>query len=512
MPLQTIDLGAAVRDELEERRVEAENRFREIMDWLLGPSQELVLHDVERELLGQLMALGGALMALWLALRVPEVVPVRVRHGRGWYAFRDMASGVVRTRFGVVRYTRAVYASISGNAPAQVAPQDRHIGLADGRMTLGVHLLAAWLSAKLVFEEVGEVAAQFGSYIPSKRALLGIVDSIGPHASSVLDSMEVPRDDGEVLVIQCDEKGAPMMTSAEHALRCRPHTSGRHEDRSRAARRRRRRDEHRPRRKKGDKSKNARMATVFVIYTLRRAADGTLEGPLNKRVMAGFGRDRMYRRALEEARRRGYGSKPTYFLADGAKGLWTLQVRHFPDATPCLDWYHLCEYLWNAGTAGHAEGSAELAAWVHQRKEELLDGRVDDALAALDELGAKVGRSGPGTRGRRKRVHDAIRYISNNRERLRYAELKQVDMDIATGAVEGAVNHVVGRRLDGSMMRWSPARADHVLALRCVAVNGLWHQLTTVVSEAHARRRDLVVPRITPSEPQKPHDAVRKAA
>jgi len=44
-----------------------------------------------------------------------------------------------------------------------------------------------------------------------------------------------------------------------------------------------------PRQKTGDKSKNARLATVLVMYTLRRSPDGTkLLGPLNKRVYASF--------------------------------------------------------------------------------------------------------------------------------------------------------------------------------------------------------------------------------
>ena len=189
-----------------------------------------------------------------------------------------------------------------------------------------------------------------------------------------------------------------------------------------------------------------------------------------------------------------------------------MQMRYFPKATPCIDWYHVCEYLWAAGTAVHREGSDELAAWVHDRKEELLRSDTDAVLTALRALQEQVGRTGPGTKGRRERLKAALRYLTYHRERLRYAELTKADLDIATGAVEGAVNHVVGRRLDGSMMRWSPSRADHVLALRCVAVNGDWETFAGTVAEAHARRREPTIPRITPARPQQPYDAVRKAA
>jgi hypothetical protein len=244
-----------------------------------------------------------------------------------------------------------------------------------------------------------------------------------------------------------------------------------------------------------------------------QARDGTLEGPLNKRVIATFGtRRQAFTIALREAVKRGYGKKPTYFLADGARAIWAMQREFFPFAIPCVDWYHVCEYLWRAGGAVFREGSAELATWVHERKRELLAGRVDPMLQALEALRTKIGKSGPGTKGRRERLAKAIGYLKGHRDRLRYRELAKMDMDFATGAVEGAVNHVVGRRLDGSMMRWTRARAEHVLALRCVVVNGLWDHLANAVAVDHARCRDPVIPRITPARRQEPYDAVRKAA
>jgi hypothetical protein len=326
--------------------------------------------------------------------------------------------------------------------------------------------------------------------------------------------MPAPEDDGEILVIQNDDKGAPMLGSAEHARRRKPHRKGR--SRRKGARRQRRQNRNarpRARRTKGKKSKNARMAKVFVIYTLRRNRDGTLDGPFNKRVIATFGsRRRAFEMALREALKRGYGKKPTYFLADGSRAIWAMWREFFPLAIPCIDWYHVCEYLWRAAGTVFREGSAELAAWVHERKRQLLAGRIDAMLDAMRDLRASIGKSGPGTKGRRQRLATAIGYLDGHRERLRYRELAQMDMDIATGAVEGAVNHVVGRRLDGSMMRWGRGRSEHVLALRCIVVNGLWDAFEHAVGVEHARCRDPVIPRITPDRLQEPYDAVRKAA
>lgn len=504
-----------------ERRRRAENvriKLDELVCWVEGPAQKLSLDGMERELLLRLFALGGALVALWLVLRVPTRFRPHVRDGRARYSYRGLGWDVVRTRLGEFRVPRPVYALVHGKGAAAVAPFDRAIGLVAGRMSLGVHLIVGYLAAKMPFDEVTEVLGRLGGcYVPSKRAMLGIVDHLGPQAREFVDDMPAPDDDGEVLVVQIDEKGAPMIGSAEHALRCRSHrkvSKARRRDRSqRAARRMNRRSRPRVRRKKGEKSRNKRMATVAAVYTLRKTRSGKLEGPINKRVIATFrGRRHLFTLALREAKKRGYGRKPTYFLADGALGLWALWKEYFPRAIPCVDWYHVCEYLWKAGGTVFSEGSAELAAWVAARKDELRQGRIDEVLDAMNELRRSIGRSGPGTKGHRARLAASIRYIENHRDYLRYDELLAADLDIATGLVEGAIHHVVGQRLDGSMMRWSRERAEHVLALRCIVVNRDWDSFEQVVAEAHSRQRRLAVDRITPERPQEPYDAVRKAA
>jgi hypothetical protein len=68
--------------------------------------------------------------------------------------------------------------------------------------------------------------------------------------------------------------------------------------------------------------------------------------------------------------------------------------------------------------------------------------------------------------------------------------------------MEGAVKHTVAKRLDGSGMRWSPQRAENVLALRLVLVNDLWSAFEKHVTERHEKCEAWVVPRITPSGPQ----------
>jgi hypothetical protein len=56
-----------------------------------------------------------------------------------------------------------------------------------------------------------------------------------------------------------------------------------------------------------------------------------------------------------------------------------------------------------------------------------------------------------------------------------YAALRSSELDIGSGAVEGAVRNLVGLRLDGPGMRWGRDRAEMVLQLRCIVLNGQWN-------------------------------------
>ncbi len=513
MHSQSIDLHEAVEADRDKAHQQFEAAVCDLRDWTTTAAAELPLHRFETELFVRLMALGCRLVALWWSWRLPTSTPRVLRRGRASYLYRGRSNNHVRTRFGVLWLRRPVYELVSGSGPARLAPEDRRMGLAAGRMSLGVHLLTAWLVAQTTFYGAISVLGKLSGYAPSKRSSLGIADSLGPVAAQFLDDLPAPDDDGDVLVISFDDKAAPMIRASAHRKRCRPHNKLARGMPRREARRLRRQQNRRPRRKKGDKTKNGRSAKVAVVYTLRRLPDGSVEGPINRRILGTFGsRGDLVRRVKKEALLRGYPNKPTIFLADGATTLWDIWRKHFGAATPCLDWFHLCEYLWSAGGTVHKEGSKVLAKWVRARQSELRAGEVDAVIAAIDKARKKIDRSGPGTKGRRKRVNNALRYIRNHREMLPYAELLADGLDIGTGVMEGAVKHAVAARLDGSGMQWSPRRAENVLALRLVLVNGLWSAFEDHAIERHEECDAWLVPRITPKGPQDIDPACLEAA
>jgi len=484
-----VDLSAEVQQEVAAARQAAQAAFADLLMMLTADQDQRRLWDVEETVWQQVWALGRSLMAIWFASRCPRSVPRTVQGPDGrryrWHGWR---ATVAKTRFGEVRFRRPFYIHGDGRRGDTYVPFDHEVGLLPARFSLGVIGLATYLAAKMAFSEVATTLQRFWGWAPATKSLLKMVDQVAPQARPFLEAEPGPSDDGEFLIVEVDGGGAPMITDTELSRRRKPH-----QKRPRGApgtkwRRQRHRKTPRKRRRKGDKSKNAKIATVGVLYTLRRTPDGGLEGPIHKRVYATFrNAEALFVWLRAEADKRGYATKRVVFLADGDRKLWKLQQRYFPRAQACIDWCHVAEKLWSVGETLHAEGSDDLAAWVAEQMDDLRAGRAKRVVKRLQRLAATLPRSGPGTKGRRKRMQQGIQYLQGNLERMPYAELHREGLPIGSGAIEGAIRQLVRLRLDGPGMRWSPARAEHVLQLRCVVLNGQWDDfMQHVVQQAHS--------------------------
>ena len=471
------------------------------------------LESLDNDVWKLTLAYGRASIAFAATQALPTAVSPTIRVGRDWYAYECVHPDVFRTRCGVLRVARPLYRLVSGLGPSTVSPFDRALGLGAGRMSLAFQSISLLLATMLPFQLAKDVQQTVAGYSPSTKSMLGMVDLWGPDAARFLETQEAPDDDGEILMIQIDGKGAPMMGFTEHAKRCRPH-----EKRPRGLTRgqRRRHRLHRrgiERRDKGKKSKNAKNATMLVVYTLRRHEDGTMEGPINKRLIAGFCSPKaLVKRAMPAVRARGYGEKETYFISDGAPCLHKVHEKFFPKAAACLDWYHMCEYLWIAGGTMYAKSPEDLSNWVEARKAELRLGHVDDALAAIAELEAELPGTGPGTKGRRERMAKARKYLVKRRHLLCYQRFLAAGVDIGSGAVEGAAKYAVGARFDGPGMYWGRERSEQLLQLRAVFVNGDWEEFYKYVVSERQKNNSPIVPRITPNKTQTPYQAKSKVA
>ncbi len=79
-------------------------------------------------------------------------------------------------------------------------------------------------------------------------------------------------------------------------------------------------------------------------------------------------------------------------------------------------------------------------------------------------------------------------YLHKRVSKMDYKRLREQDLEISSGAVEGAVNYVIARRFDCGGMRWIKERAEHLLQLRCIEVNGDWEAFIQFVHDRTQRQ------------------------
>jgi hypothetical protein len=474
---------AACPPDLDALQQQIQHQLGEIVAYCLRDPGPTTFLDFEKTLLGLLQSLGVLLIQLFLQAHHRRLDLTPWTRTRGYRVADDEAPRTLKTSCGEVTYHRAYLLPRRGGGPG-VHPLDVALGLTRDSYS---PLVIGWfcrLATRVSFRLACDLGEMFLGAAPPASAVEEWVLGLARPAYVYLSDGPVPQDEGEVLVIEVDGKAAPTATEQELARRRGPrsrHQRGcdcgcqRHRGRARRKRRGRKR-----RRKKGDKSKNGRSATLVVMYTLRRGADGRLHGPCNKKVYGTFGTRRAALNwARDQATRRGFPpgtEKTVQVVFDGEECLEQRCRRLFRGATLTLDIRHAQEKLWEVGRLFHREGTAELAAWVEELEALLYKGHVRALLQRLEQESQGVSRRGPGTKGKRRALKKVIDYLGARVKLMDYGRWSKEDLVIASGVVEGAARYVVGERLDNSGMRWIEERAEAMLLLRCIEVNGDWEE------------------------------------
>ena len=488
---------------------EARKRFEDVLALCQG--RDFSFFKFEKCLLALLAMLGRLLVRLFLAAR-HERLSLATHLEDGEYRLGDpQAQRTQKTAWGTVRYHRAHLIRKKGGAGS--CPLDCVLGLTRDQLSPWVMQMVGRLATRLSFAASRLVCWAFLRWAPATETIEQVVLGLGRRAAPFMEQLAAPPDDGEILVIEVDGKCPPMATDQELAKRRGPrrkrHGSacacGCQRHRGKAKRQAR---GSKKRRKKGDKSKNGKEAMLVVMYTLKRGEDGKLHGPVNKKVWGSFaGRKAAARWARAQADKRGFGKdagKTVQLVMDGAKGLRQNLAPLFPGAIVTLDICHVVEKLWELGHRFHKEGSDELVAWVEELKALLYGGQAAQLVQRLRGYLEQVPSNGPGTKGRREALRRVIKYMESRLDMMRYGEWIKQDLVIASGQVEGAARHVVGERMDCAGMRWVKGKAEAVLHLRCIELNGDWERFFGYVqAENRARLENRQRLRICTDQPMK---------
>ena len=160
-----------------------------------------------------------------------------------------------------------------------------------------------------------------------------------------------------------------------------------------------------------------------------------------------------------------FGAGQRVFLGDGLPANWTIQRRQFGSFTAILDFVHALSYVFAAAFAGRSapEGAAVFRRWIQA----VWSGQVGTILPELETRSATLGPPPPdcAESDPRQLVSEALRYLRNNADRMRYDDYRRRGLPIMTSAVESTIKQI-NRRVKGSEKFWSEPGAEAILQLR----------------------------------------------
>jgi len=165
-------------------------------------------------------------------------------------------------------------------------------------------------------------------------------------------------------------------------------------------------------------------------------------------------------------------AKQVFFIADGAGWIKRLKEAYFPEAVGVLDSWHLQREL----RVGLGE---EREAMVKQCMESAYRGDGAEILRQLWRLSGRVR-----DRESREKIVKVLGYV---RENLQWIGNIPKVMPMGSGPVEKQVDVVVCRRFKKRGMSWYRTKANPLLKLRLLKLNGLWEQYWRERQQAAAK-------------------------
>lgn len=374
------------------------------------------------------------------------------------YRYHEDGSEIVHSLCGSFRVSRASYREVGVHNGRIVFPLDLDAGLLSGATpALAFKLCEGYSQAPS--REVHKALLSSHREPPSRSAMERISKALGGQIKSAVARLEpVVRAQERLpigthaLAVGLDRTSAPMEERLkEDAL----------------AKYRNRRTKPYIRSRPDPVEVNYRMAYVGTVSALdldgrvlvtRKYGASAEEGPtaILERMMA----DVHFSRARSPR-------IPIALVQDGAPEMWSLTraaVARTTGEAPsfeAVDRHHVVERLADVLAIARTPRAGR-AAQLHQWNRSL-DG--DDG--AIDKIERKVIDLRNKQKGKaRQKLDEHLTYLANNKDRMRYASLRQAGLPVGSGPTEGACKSLVMVRAKGSGQRWHPPGLDAVLTLR----------------------------------------------
>jgi hypothetical protein len=437
--------------------------FEEMIDFVTGEEARTATADqIERGLFSLLLAMGLKLLGLFFVMR--SQVCKRKKHqcedGRELPYQQDKKRDYFSI-FGKLPIWRPYfYKKGIGSA----IPLDAELSLGEDCYSDLVREISEYLGVYTVYGKASDILKRILGFNLSTRAQQ---DNIAGDASDVEAYYEQkpppsPEEEAEILVIQADGKGVPLIleTPAEAKVRL----------------------------GKGEKRGRKKEAIVTSAYTIaanprtpEEVVASYFEGekpaspspkPNNKHVWATLdGKDTaLVRLSKQVDMRQGEHIVHKVALCDGCEALQSRIVAQFPDFVLILDFIHADEYLWKVANRLLGEANDQRFEWMAQQTLRMLSGETKQMISDFRQLA----QDPMTTKTQQEQLLKTADYFERNLPYMDYPTYLAKGWPIASGVIEGACRHLVKDRCELSGMRWLQSGAENLLRLRAVAENDDW--------------------------------------
>jgi hypothetical protein len=440
-----------------------------LIDFVSGEQAQTATADhIERSLFREMLKLGAKLLLLFFVVRAQECSrePIQMEDGQE-LPYHSEKKRIYSSIFGKIPFWRPYFYETGSQGQS---PLDAELSLGSDRYSDFLREMTEYLSVYVAFNKAADVENRFLGVKLSTRVLQKIIneDAVDVEAFYAQKPPPLPDTEAEILVIQADGKGVPMVleTPAEPKVRL----------------------------GKGQKRGRKKEAIVTTVYTIgcaprtpeqvvasffhqhqcssSKQAASKRTKPQNKHVWATLeGKDTALERlARQVAPRQGSHISHKVALCDGCEALQTRIETRFPDFNLVLDFVHANEYLWKVANSLLGENNEQRTEWVADRTLQMLSGETQQVITEF----RSYAQDKQCTSAQREKLTKTANYFERNLPYMDYPSYLLKGWPIASGVIEGACRHFVKDRFELSGMRWSQDGAENLLHLRAVAENDDW--------------------------------------
>jgi len=465
--------------------------FEKMLEYVTGEEARRATADAtERGLFKMLIQMGLKLLTLFFEMRSQHAhrENLILPGGRVVHYHRDTPRRYVSI-FGKLRIVRPYFYR---RGEGGQAPLDAELGLGEDCYSDLVREVYDDLSVHGVYHKACEIIGRLLGLTLSTRVLQS---NVAEDAAEVCNYYEqkgapAPESEAEILVIQADGKGVPMILEEVQT------------DRVRLG--------------KGEKRGHKKEAVVTSVYTIApapRTPEQVIASyydqislskpsrPQNKHLWATLdGKDAALKRLLTQVQpRTGQHIRHKIALCDGCSPLQMRLAKYFSDFVQILDFIHANEYLWKVANALFGETDERRLDWMKKHTLQLLSGKTKRLIAEL----RRQARQPKMRKSTRTQLLVTANYFQRNLPFMDYPTFLAQGYPIASGVIEGACRHLVKDRCELSGMRWSQNGADSLLRLRSVAENNDWEEYHAYrKQQRHLRLYGTLLPSLPSTEMQ----------